>query len=505
MGSGCNLRERLGAVDRIAAAVLTGCNMRIAGPGSSPRPASIIALIAILLALPGGIALAGITDAVKTETLPNGLKVLVLENHKAPVATFNVFHKVGSRNEQFGKTGISHLVEHLMFRGTKKLKPEEFSNIIQINGGEDNAFTTADFTDYFEVINRDHLDVPISLEADRMANFDPKGFDSELAVVAEERRMRTEDNPEDALAEITQAQAYVEHPYHWPVIGWMQDIKRLTLKDAEAYHDIYYSPQNSIIVAVGDFDSAKVLKQIAESFGSIKNGAKPPPVFEVEPEQHGARHVELRHAANLPAFAEAYHVPNWKSPDAFPLEIASEILSDGKSSLLYRDMIEEKRMVVDVSASYDMTSFDPGLFWVSAQMRPGLKTDDAIAEANKVVDQLKNAPVSADELQKAKNLEQASFVFSQDSIFQEAMLLGVYEMMGDYRMIDSYIPDIDKVTASDVQRVVAKYLVASNSTLGVLEPTGVLPNQAGGGAAGAGGPIHHAAGFGESELSGVIR
>ncbi|HEV7988815.1 MAG TPA: insulinase family protein, partial [Candidatus Binataceae bacterium] len=161
-----------------------------------------------------GRARAGITDAVKTETLPNGLKVLVLENHKAPVATFNLFTKVGSRNESFGKTGISHLVEHLKFRGTKKYGPEEFSNIIQQNGGMDNAFTGSDFTDYFEVINRDHLDVPIGLEADRMTNFDPKGFDSELAVVEEERRMRTDDNPEDALSESTQAQAFVEHPYH---------------------------------------------------------------------------------------------------------------------------------------------------------------------------------------------------------------------------------------------------------------------------------------------------
>src|SRR5271154_2722992 len=140
-------------------------------------------------------ARAGITDAVKTETLPNGLKVLVLENHKAPVATFNLFTKVGSRNESFGKTGISHLCEHLMFRGTKKYGPEEFSNIIQENGGDDNAFTTEDFTDYFEVINRDHLDVPIKLEADRMQNFAPQGFDSEKSVVMEERRLRTEDNP----------------------------------------------------------------------------------------------------------------------------------------------------------------------------------------------------------------------------------------------------------------------------------------------------------------------
>jgi zinc protease len=457
------------------------------------RFALTFALAALISTGAPGRARGGITDAVKSETMPNGLRVLVLENHKAPVATFNLFSKVGSRNESFGKTGISHLVEHLKFRGTKKYGPEEFSNIIQQNGGMDNAFTGSDFTDYFEVINRDHLDVPIGLEADRMANFEPKGFASELAVVEEERRMRTDDNPEDALEEATQAQAYVEHPYHWPVIGWMQDIQHLTLEDALKYHSVYYSPQNAIAVAVGDFDADKVLKQIAESFGPIKNGPKPPPVVEVEPPQQGMRQIVLRHAANLPAFNEAYHVPNYRTggADAFALEIASEILSDGKSSRLYRTMVLDKRMVIEVSASYDMTSFDPGLFWLSAQMRPGVQTSDAIAETDKVIEQLKNQPVGAEELQKAKNLEQSSFVFAQDSIFEEALQLGVWEMLGNYRLMDRYLRGIDKVTAADVQRVAKKYLIKNNYTLGVLVPTGILPHEQGGGGA-AGGPVHHA-------------
>jgi zinc protease len=454
------------------------------------RPfAFTLATLAVLLlaALP---ARAGITDAVKTETLPNGLKVLVLENHKAPVATFNVFYKVGSRNESFGRTGISHLCEHLMFRGTKKLKPEEFSNIIQENGGMDNAFTSYDYTDYFEVINKDHLDVPISLEADRMANFDPKGFSSERAVVAEERRMRTDDDPESALDEQVRAAAYVEHPYHWPVIGWMQDIERLTLQDALTYHHIYYSPQNAVIVAVGDFKAEQVLKQIAEAFGGIKNGPKPPPVQEVEPEQKGERRVEVRHAANLPAFEIAYHVPNITSADAFPLEIASEVLADGKSSRLYKKLVVEKRMVVSVDAGYNMTSFDPGLFIVSGQMRPGVKTKDAVAEVDRMLAELRDKPVGAEELQKAKNLEQAEFVFGQDSIFREAMMLGIYQLLGNYRDLDKYLASIDKVTAAQVQSAARKYLVDSNRTDGVLIPTGVLPPGARGGGM-PGGQVHN--------------
>jgi zinc protease len=235
-----------------------------------------------------------------------------------------------------------------------------------------------------------------------------------------------------------------------------------------------------------------VLKQISDSFGPVKNGPKPPPVFEVEPPQQGERKLVLRHAANLPAFTEVYHVPNYRTggADAFALEIASEILSDGKSSRLYRTMVLDKRMVVEVSASYDMTSFDPGLFALSAQMRPGVKTDDAIAEADKVIEQLKAQPVGADELQKAKNLEQSSFVFAQDSIFEEALQLGVWEMLGDYHLMDRYLTEIDKVTAADVQRVAKKYLVENNCTLGVLVPTGILPHEQGGG--GAGGTVRHA-------------
>ncbi len=435
-------------------------------------------------------ARAGLTDGVKFKRLKNDLTVLVLENHKAPVATLNIFYRVGSRNEHFGKTGISHLCEHLMFRGTKKLKPEEFSNIIQENGGMDNAFTSADYTDYFEVINRDHLNVPVALESDRMANFDPKGFKSEKAVVMEERRLRTDDNPEDALAELTDAQAFLAHPYHWPVIGWMNDISGLTLADVLAYHRVYYSPQNATVVAVGDFNADAVMKEITEAFGTLPNGPKPPPVTEVEPAQHGARHAVLRHAANLPALEMAFHVPNYRSADSFPLEVAAEILADGKSSRLYRDLVVEKRMAVEIDASYDMTSFDPGLFAISAELRPGIKTKDAVAEIDRQLALLRTKEAGAKELQKAKNLEQAEFVFGEDSIFREAMLLGLYQMLGNYRMLDQYLPGIDRVKASDVQRVAGAYLVDSNRTLGVLVPTGLLPPGAGGGSAG--GVVHYA-------------
>ena len=469
--------------------------MRITIFGNHRRLVPMAALGTLLCIAASPPARAGIADAVKAQTLPNGLRVLVLENHKAPLAIFNVFYRVGSRNEQMGKTGLSHLCEHLMFKGTKKLGPEEFSQIIQQNGGMDNAFTETDFTDYFEKITKDHLDVPITLEADRMANFEPKDFDKEKHVVLEERRLRTDDNPEDALDETVRAQAYLAHPYHWPVIGWFHDVDGLTLEDAMAYHKVYYSPQNAVIVAVGDFNADQVLKQISEAFAGIKNGPKPPPVAELEPPQQGTRHVELQHAANLPAFEEVYHVPNISSPDSYALEVASEVLSDGQSSRLYKKLVVEKQMVVDIGAGYEMTSFDPGLFIVSAQMRPGVKAADTQAEVEKEIAAMRDAPVGAEELQKAKNLEQAQYVFGQDSIMREAELLGMYEMLGDYHLVDKYLEGIDKVTADQVQRVAKTYLVATNMTEGVLAPTGVLPH---GGGGLSGGELRHAPDAGEA-------
>jgi zinc protease len=439
-----------------------------------------------LLAASHATASAGMTDNVKAATLSNGLRVLVLENHKAPVATLHIFYRVGSRNETTGKTGIAHLLEHLMFRGTRTLKPEEFSNIIQENGGRDNAFTTSDFTDYFEVINAANFDVPIRLEADRMANFEPKGFDSERDVVIEERRMRTDDDPQSALDELVQAQAYTQHSYRWPVIGWMRDLQHLTLDEVLAYHRVYYSPQNAIVVAVGALDSDKVMRQVSESFGGIKNGPKPPPFYLVEPPQAGARRAELRRPAELAAFQMAYHVPNYKDADAFAIELAAGVLSGGRSSRLYQRLVIEKQMVTSIDAGYNMNSFDPTLFTISAQIRPGVKPDDVVTEVEQQIATLRDKPVGSDELRKIKNQEQAQFVFAQDSIFYQAMLLGLYEMLGGYKLLDQYLDGIEKVTSADIQRVAQKYLLATNRTTGHMIPTGVAPKGVRRGSAGAG-------------------
>lgn len=227
------------------------------------------------------------------------------------------------------------------------------------------------------------------------------------------------------------------------------------------------------------------MQQIEELFGALANAPKPLPVTEVEPPQQGERQVTLRHAANLPAFAEAFHSPNYgDAKAAFALEIASEVLGDGKSSRLYKDLVIDKQMVVDVDVDYDMTSFDPTVFWIAAQMRPGVKADDVMAEVDHQLDMIGHQAPTPEELQKAKNLEEAGFVFGQDSIFREAQLLGVYQMLGDYHLVDRYLAEIDKVTAADVQKVIRQYLVKSNRSVGVLVPTGLLPHEAGGGGVG---------------------
>jgi zinc protease len=274
------------------------------------------------------------------------------------------------------------------------------------------------------------------------------------------------------------------------VIGWMHDIEGLTESDALAYHAIYYSPQNATVVAVGDFNAETVMSEIREAFGGIKNVGHPLPVTEVEPPQDGERRVTVRHAANLPAVQIAYHVPNYQTAnDAFALEVAGEILGDGKSSRLYRDLVIDKRMVVSVGPDYEMTAFDPTLFQVAAEMRPGVKAEDVLTEIDSQIAALRDHPVTDTELNKAKNQEQAGFVYGQYSVFNEAMQLGLYQMLGSYKMLDQYIPKIQAVTANDIQRVAKKYLVVANRTVGILVPTGLLPHELGGG--GIGGTVHH--------------
>ncbi len=431
----------------------------------------IFFLILLLFLFPS-ISEASLKEQVFETVLPNGLKVILLENHKAPLVTFQVWYRVGSRNEAYEKTGLSHVLEHMMFKGTEKTGPEQFSRIIQENGGNDNAFTSHDYTAYFENLSADRVQVAIDLEADRMQNLvlREEDFRTERMVVMEERRLRTEDNPQAVLVEQIMATVFQIHPYRWPIIGWMEDIGRLKLGDLKAYYQTYYNPVNAFLVVVGDFKKEELLTRIEKAFGSYSKGAAPNQEKDKEPSQIGERKIFVKKEAQLPTILMAYHVPNLHDPDSYILEVIATLLSGGKSSRLYQSLVREKRLVLSAEADHSLLSRDPDLFTLSADVLPGKE----VAEVEKAFDQeigrLQRDPVGEQELVKAKNQLEASFIFGQDSIFNQAMLLARHEIVTSWKAIDDYLPSIRKVTPEDIQRVARKYLISDNRTVGILIP-----------------------------------
>ena len=424
-------------------------------------------------------------ERVREKILPNGLKVLVLEDHKAPVAVMQVWYRVGSRDERPGYTGLSHLLEHMMFKGTDKVGPEEYSRIVQKNGGNENAFTSQDQTVYFASIASDRLPVIIDLESDRMQNLrlTKEHFDPERAVVTEERRLRTEDNPTSALFEAVSAAAYTAHPYGWPVIGWMSDIENATTEDALAYYKQHYRPDNAFIVVAGDVNADDIFARIEKAFGAIPKPAEPlpAPMRSVEPAQKGERRISLRKEAELPTVALAYHVPNASHADSAALEVLAGVLSDGQSSRLYRDLVYKKQIARSVGASYDRESKDPGLLVVYGQPLPGKKIGELEKELLAQLEALKNKPIAARELDTVKNSVEAGVVFAQGSPFHPSMLLGPAAIHGGLGPGAPGVPATRAATPEGVQRGARIYLTAENRTVGILDPlpvTGGAPRPA---------------------------
>jgi zinc protease len=410
---------------------------------------------------------------VQEFALDNGLKVLLLEDHKSPVVTFQVWYRVGSRNEKDGKSGLSHFLEHMMFKGTKTVQPEEYSRIIAKNGGRSNAFTTSDVTVYYATMSRDKIGIEIELEADRMVNalLGETYFEPEKKVIQEERRLRTEDKPVSALGEVAGAVAYMVHPYRRPVIGWMEDIQNLTRQDLVDHYKLYYAPNNAFIVMTGDFSAAEMLPKIKAAFGNIPRGSEPPKVRAEELPQKGERRVILKKEAELPFALMYYHTPNLKSPDNYALDVLSVVLAGGRSSRLYHDLVYQKRLARSVGADYNGLSIDPSVFSVTAQLMPGKDPAEIERGIDNLLEPLKSDLISDRELQKAKNQIESAFVYGQDSIFGQAMRVGYYEAVGDWRLMDGYLDGIRKVTRQDIQRVAQEYLDRDRRTVGVLIPS----------------------------------
>jgi zinc protease len=409
---------------------------------------------------------------VTEKVLPNGLKVLLKEEHKSPVVTFQIWYKVGSRNERLGKTGLSHMLEHMMFKGTKKYGPKQYSQIVQRNGGNDNAFTSHDYTAYFENMSADRIEIALELEADRMRNLllDPKAFLSERDVVKEERRMRYEDDPVRTMQEQMMSLTFSAHPYQWPVIGWMADISSLTRDDLYQHYRTYYVPNNATIVVVGDFDTTSMLAKVMNYFGKIPRGKDAPRVGAVEPKQRGERRGIVKKQAEIPAVFVGYKVPTIKHPDSYALNVLQGILASGKSSRLYQSLVYEKQLALYADGSYDDVSADPNLFTLYAGVMPGKTTEEVEKALYLEIDKLKRELVSDEELQKAKNQAEASFIMSQDSVYYQALLLGQFESVANWRLLGKYVDMIRAVTKQDVMLVAKEYFTEENRTVGILVP-----------------------------------
>ena len=409
----------------------------------------------------------------KEFVLSNDMKVLLVEVPKAPVATVQVWYKVGSRNEVMGRAGLSHMLEHMMFKGTNRFPKGSFSRLIRKNGGMDNAFTSQDFTAYFENLAADRVTLALELESDRMQGLilDANEFKTEREVVKEERRLRSEDDPQGALVEALFAQAYVSHPYHWPVIGWFADLDAMTLEDLQRHYDTYYSPNNATLIIVGDIKAESLIPTVTKLFEPIPKGPTPKPMLAVEPEQRGERRFMLKREAQVPFVMMGYRVPNYTSDDSYALNILESILSHGKSSRLYQTLVYDQKSALAVGAEYSLMQADPGLFYFYALVRPGEKIEVIEENLLKEIRRLQTEPPTELELQRAKNQIEAGRVFEQDSNFRHAMLLGEAETIGaGWRKVNQFIERTRAVTAQDVQRVAGKYLIDDTKTVGMLLP-----------------------------------
>ncbi len=432
-----------------------------------------VRIFAILIIFVFGLPLVA-SAAVEEFTLDNGLKILFIEDHKIHLATFQIWYRVGSIDEPAGKSGISHLLEHMMFKGTPHYGSKVFSNLIQRKGGMDNAHTSKDYTMYHQTLPSDAIRLSIELEADRMKglSLDSKELESERSVVMEERRMRYEDDPQNLLHAELMATSLEVQAYRKPVIGWMSEIAAISREDLADYYGTYYSPDNSFIIISGDVEPGELMPLIKKEFGKIPPaGNKLKRIKTVEPAQKGEKIVYLENeSAELPYILMAHHVPSFPDKDSFALEVLSTVLSQGKSSRLYRSLVYEKRIALEASADYNGLNRDPFLFIFGATVAPGKEMKDVEQALLAEIEKIAQEPPSAVEVQKAKNQIEASFIFARDSSYSEALYTGMFEVVGNWRLKDIYITGIRSVNPEDVRDVARRYLTKENRTTGFLIP-----------------------------------
>lgn len=438
-------------------------------------------VLSLALLLTSTLALA--TGEVHEYQLDNGLKLIVKPDHRAPVMVSQIWYKVGSSYEHDGITGVSHVLEHMMFKGTEHLAPGEFSRIIAEHGGRENAFTSRDYTAYFQSMERSRLPVSFELEADRMRNLllQPEEVEKEIRVVMEERRLRTEDNPQALTFEQFNATAFLNSPYRIPVIGWMNDLENLTLEDLRDWYRKWYAPNNATLVVVGDVRPDEVYTLAKRYFGPLApSDDLAAPKSRPEIEQRGTRRIEVKAPAELPFLIMGYKVPvlltaaeDW---EPYALEVLAGVLSGGNSARLARALVRGQQVAASAGASYNLYGRQESLLTLSGTPASGQDIARLEAALREQVRVLQEQPVDVEELDRVKAQVVAASVYEQDSAFYQAMKIGILETVGlDWRVLDDYVPRVRAVTADQVQAVARKYLRDDGLTVGVLDPQPMDP------------------------------
>ncbi len=410
--------------------------------------------------------------------LNNGLKLIVREDHRAPTVAHMVWYRAGSMDEVNGKTGVAHVLEHMMFKGTHKVKAGEFSKLVAAVGGRENAFTSRDYTAYFQQVEKSKLDEVIRLEADRMSNlnFDDAEFLKEIQVVMEERRLRTEDNPSSLLNESLMATAYMSSPYRHPVIGWMNDLQNMKPADARDWYRSWYSPNNATVVISGDVDPKQILKVVEKYYGAITAHELPVRKPQIEPAQKGVKQVQVKAPADSAQLAMAWKVPRLEpgkldDPEPYALELLTAVLDGYDNARLNRALVKQEKVVNDVGVGYDMISRGPELFLISAAVPKGKTVSQAQASIRKALEELKQKGILESELKRIKVRILSDQIYKRDSIFGQAMEIGTTEIAGfSWRDIDYMLEKMQTITPEQVQAVAKKYLIDEGLTIGVLDP-----------------------------------
>ena len=408
----------------------------------------------------------------------NGLKLIVREDHRAPTVAHMVWYRAGSMDETNGRTGVAHVLEHMMFKGTHQVKAGEFSRLVAAVGGRENAFTSRDYTAYFQQVEKSKLEDVIKLEADRMSNlnFDDAEFAKEIQVIMEERRLRTEDNPSSLLNESLMATAFMSSPYRHPVIGWMNDLVNMKAADARDWYRSWYAPNNATVVISGDVDPQQIYKMVQKYYGSAIAHELPVRKPQVEPPQKGIKQVLVKAAADNAQLAMAWKVPRLEpgkldDPEPYALELLTAVLDGYDNARLNRLLVKQEKVVNDVGVSYDMVSRGPELFLIGATLAKGKTVDQAQASIRKALDDLKQKGILESELKRIQVRILSEQIYKRDSIFGQAMEIGSNGMAGfSWKDIDVMLEKMQTITPAQVQAVAKKYLVDEGLTIAVLDP-----------------------------------